>query len=86
MMCLEANLFCLCHVVGVRQAEGEQREQSGGGGAGGGDADPDCDTNPHRAALGTGDAREVLQEDGGGGGDVPKTAKDYFNQFKEIPA
>jgi hypothetical protein len=28
---------------------------------------------------------EVLQEDCGGGGDVPETAKDYFNQFKEIP-
>jgi hypothetical protein len=44
-MCLKANLFCLCHVVGVRQAKGEQHEQGGGGGAGGGDANPDRDTD-----------------------------------------
>ena len=52
-----------------------RREEGGGGGAGGGNADPDCDTDLHRAAPstgeGAGDAGEVLQEDGGGGGDVP---------------
>ena len=58
-----------------RDGEGRRREEGGGGGARGGDADPHRDTDPHRAAAGTGegagDAGEVLQEDGGGGGDVP---------------